>query len=169
MIHPCSASGADLSKCAAQKYRRIWRAHLNRYQLAKHKCGTKGLEVQKPIPEEAPSSRSSEQKIQKPRARFEDIVHTNAITAIHDDPRRGDLLLGYWFLYGGGGNRTRVRKRSARESTYLSGSDLSRAPAWRNLQASRGTSPLSFASRCRAGGLRLSCKKWRPLTNLQAN
>src|SRR5262245_56135206 len=30
---------------------------------------------------------------------------------------------------GGGGNRTRVRERSARESTYLSGSSLSRAPA----------------------------------------
>ena len=31
--------------------------------------------------------------------------------------------------YGGGGNRTRVRKRSARESTYLSDSDLSRTPS----------------------------------------
>jgi len=29
---------------------------------------------------------------------------------------------------GGGGNRTRVRKRSVGESTYLSGSDLSRTP-----------------------------------------
>jgi len=46
---------------------------------------------------------------------------------------------------------------------------LSHAPTWRNLQASRGTSPLSFAFGCRASGLRLSCMKWRPLTNLQAN
>src|SRR5262245_58462034 len=58
---------------------------------------------------------------------------------------------------GGGGNRTRVRERSARESTYLSGSSLSRAPAERNLQASIVRSAFSFASRCRAGGLRLSC------------
>jgi hypothetical protein len=32
-------------------------------------------------------------------------------------------------------------------------------PGKRNLQASQGTSPLSFASRCRASGLRLSCIK----------
>ena len=52
--------------------------------------------------------------------------------------------------YGGGGNRTRVRIRSTEESTCLSGSYLSHAPARRPLQPDQNTSPLNFASRRRA-------------------
>ena len=68
------------------------------------------------------------------------VAHRKEIDAIR---YASDVLLRtksdqtFWSLFqpklligdGGGGNRTRVRKRSAGESTYLSGSDLSRALA----------------------------------------